>query len=103
MKTEYPYEPKTVEVFPIENLTDVILRKNVSQETVKRGEENLVIYTCDEVQVRKVGAITAQEVQDNFEVLWNGATGQAGTQPTLEQRVSALEAAQLAMIDLEVG
>ena len=104
MKTEYPFSPEEIEIFDIGNQTDIILRKNIAKEAIKRGEDEResTVYICEEVQTRKKGTITKQEAMENFEVIWNEASKQEEDQPTLEQRVSALEAAQIAMIDMEV-
>ena len=60
MKTEYPFSPEEIEIFDIGNQTDIILRKNIAKEAIKRGEDEResTVYICEEVQTRKKGTIT---------------------------------------------
>ena len=69
MRERYLSKPLEIEVYPVKSGTDVILRKNIAEISVK-NEEGAGTYTaweCDEVQFRTLGTITAEEISADLE------------------------------------
>lgn len=69
MKERYLSKPAEVDIFPLKTGTDVILRKNIEEISVK-NEEGAGAYKaweCDEVQFRYPRTITAEEISTDFE------------------------------------
>ncbi len=100
MKETYCSIPKAVLTFPVGGKTDIILRKNIEKVT-KQGnseEETYDAYECDEVQFRYNGALTVEEVENDFDSWWNYP---AKASMTLDERVSALENSKADKSDVE--
>lgn len=69
MRERYLSKPLEIEVYPVKSGTDVILRKNIEEVTVKNedGPGTYKVWECDEVQFRHPGTITAEEISADFE------------------------------------
>ena len=110
MEQIYAIRPAPVEVFDLGEKTDIILRRDI-QETTKNMEqaadgeetETYTGYSCNEVQIRKEGHLSAEEVTEDAQRLWEEAVSGETIGPTIEQRISAMETAQLAMIDMTMA
>lgn len=98
----YAIEPQAVECFPLGEKTDVVMRKDIVRLPEAETADAPTGWQCEERQFRYNGRLTAKEVQADFERWWN-YTPAKDTPPTLDSRVAALEAAQLAMMDLAMG
>lgn len=87
----YAKQPLDVEVFPIGEYTDIILRRNIKEimSEATEGQEAQTIWRCEEVQRRVSGAVTLEQAREQFDALWDG-TAQADS---VEARVAELEAA----------
>lgn len=100
----YGSEPAAVEVHRHSGATDVILRTDIEAEEVESEEETATEWHCREVQLRLPGSTSAEEVTAQFDELWRrGATGEEHKTVTLEERVTAAEAALLAIMDMGVS
>lgn len=91
MKVYYDEEPKKILYQPLPDGTaNVYLRKNISQaerSNFNRGaEEKMMVWTADEKQIKTT--LSAADVESQFETLF--ATADI-PEPTLEERVAALE------------
>lgn len=76
------------------------MRKNIEKVT-KQGnseEETDDAYECDEVQFRYDGALTVEEVENDFDSWWSYP---AKASMTLDERVSALENSKADKSDVE--
>lgn len=73
MRERYLSKLLEIEVYPVKSGTDVILRKNIEEVTVKNedGPGTYKVWDCDEVQFRYPGTITPQEIEEDFETWWN--------------------------------
>lgn len=98
----YATEPKPVECYPLDGQTDVILRRNIVQLPEAEEDDALTGWQCEERQFRYGGKLDEATVQTDFERWW-AYDPAADVPPTLADRVSALEEAQLAMMDLALG
>ena len=69
MRERYLSKPLEIEVYPVKSGTDVILRKNIEEVTVKNedGPGTYKVWDCDEVQFRYPGTITEEEISTDFE------------------------------------
>lgn len=103
MREIYPFQPEAVEVFRVGGDTDLILRKNIEKQQMTDDEGNAyTVYACDERQVRYAGALTAEEVQQDFDKWWDYAPPTPVPVPEekkLEDRVKELEAQSTTMAD----
>ena len=103
MREIYPFQPEAVEVFRVGGDTDLILRKNIEKQQMTDDEGNAyTVYVCDERQVRYAGALTAEEVQQDFDKWWDYAPPTPVPEPPekkLEERVKELEAQSTTMAD----
>lgn len=104
----YLKEPTAAEVFFHGGGTDIILRRNIQsvKEPIQEDPETepATVWHCEEVQVRKPGRVTLEAARADAAALWAQAAREENKDPlpTLEQRVEALEAAQLALLDMGV-
>lgn len=100
----YGSEPAAVEVHRHSGITDVILRTDIDAVEVESEGETATEWHCQEVQLRLPGSMSAEEVTAQFDELWRrGETGEEPKTATLEERVTAAEAALLAIMDMGVG
>lgn len=104
---QYTSKPNDVDVYHHCGYTDVILRKDISQQTTDNG----TVWACCERQMRVNGEYTAQVIRAAFEQWWRLAGGPAWTAeeqqsqmpepgPTQEERITTLEAE---VTELKVG
>lgn len=98
----YATKPQAVECFALAGRTDVILRRDIVLLPEAEEKDAPTGWQCEERQFRYNGRLTAKEVQTDFDRWWN-YTPTEDTPPTLDNRVAALEAAQLTMMDLAMG
>jgi len=110
MEQIYAIRPAPVEVFDLGEKTDIILRRDIQEITktmepaeVGGAAEEYTAYSCNEAQIRKEGHLSAEEVTEDAQRLWEEAVSGETIGPTIEQRISALETAQLAMIDMTMA
>lgn len=119
----YLLSPAEVEVFPVKNGTDIIIRQDIEEVTKEQevqtedGEstvESYTAYECNEVQLRVSGSVTAEEVESNLtyylelaesgdEVAANDAAATESGEPTVIERVEALEGAFLELVEVIVN
>ena len=96
MKREsYLSQPPAVEVYPVKNGTDIILRKNVEQvekEESQDGEKRTyTCWECDEAQYRHKGIVTKEEVEEKFDYWFAIAEGKTEPEAADEQLISSNE------------
>ena len=93
----YILKPQPVEVYQHSGRTDVILRRNIRQETrpEMEGQPAETVWACEEVQARFRGSITKEEIEARFDFWWdkcdNWSRDVPADPPTLDQRVSDVE------------
>ena len=112
-KEFYSLQPLAVEVHPVNTGTDIILRRDIEECTLTNTvtdedgnstEQESPAFSCDEVQYRHHGDVTADEVAAKFDYWWDIASGKTrqeaddseaerNDEPTLSERVDALEGA----------
>lgn len=102
MRAEYAKKPNAVDIYRVGNKTDIILRRDIRQEERfdEGNERPHCAWVCEEKQIRYDGAVTAAEVQDDFDGWWNYTPGrnEAGAGPTMEERMETVEAVLMEMI-----
>ena len=66
------------------------MRKNIEKVAKQNDAEEMTYdtYECDEVQFRYDGALTIEDIENNFDYWWNYP---AKISMTLDQRIAALE------------
>lgn len=100
----YGSEPTPVEAHRHGGITDVILRTDIKRVETETEEEPATEWRCKEVQLRLPGSISEEEATEQFFALWKrGETGEEPKTVTLEERVTAAEAALLAIMDMGVN
>lgn len=103
MKETYPFKPKAVEVFRVGNKTDMILRKDITQqEKTDDGGKMYIVYECDERQQRVDGVLTAEQVESEFDKWWDYAPPTPAPEPPekkLEDRVKELEEENVSLME----
>lgn len=72
MKEQYALKPAEVEVYSVGSKTDVILRRDIQpvERTGETDQENFTGWECEEKQLRYDGALTKEEVLENFASWW---------------------------------
>jgi hypothetical protein len=103
MKEIYTKKPETVEVFNLSGKSDVILRRGIQQvEQQAEGDVGATyVWECEERQFRYSGILTVPEVEAHFTDWWDYTQGKPtdeSSEPTLLERVEALEALALEMV-----
>ena len=90
MKETYCSIPKAVLTFPVGGKTAVIFRKHTETVTKQGNQEEKSndANECNEVQFRYDGALTIEDIENNFDYWWNYP---AKISMTLDQRIAALE------------
>jgi len=84
-----------VDYFPLPNgFADVFLHRNEAEET---DEEGNVQYVAEEVYFQIEQSVTKEQIEENFEYMWNDAEKTVSV-PTAKERIEALEVAMLEMI-----
>lgn len=105
---EFSEKPQVVQICRLpEGGTDVWLRQNVShvqlpQEGTEENQAGGEKWTADEAYMRTQEAVTAEEIQADFAAWWEAAAaaGQEEEKPSIEDRVTAVEAA---MVEILMG
>lgn len=105
---QYAQQPAAVEVFPVGNCTDLILRKNITETAVEATETQVAatVWQCEERQLRVPGSYTAEAVSAEFETWWAydpAAEQAAQAKPTTAERLALTEAAILELGTLVAG
>ena len=96
MTSQYCVKPQEVEIFNAFGKYDVIMRKNIHQETIQRDDDNEdVVWLCDEIQCRIDEMVTVGQVVKNFDEWWKklDRINNPATDPTQEDRIAGCEAA----------
>lgn len=90
----------TLEALP-EGTTRVILADNITEITI----EEETAYQYDEVVFLypDEGEPTAAGIEDEFDVWWEYGAQPEEAEPTLEERIDAVEEATAAIIDIIMG
>ena len=91
-----------IEYYPLPNgYADVFLRKNELGEPDNEGN---IGYVAEEVYFQIEQSVTQQEIEDNFEYMWNDAQKtRVETVITETDRIEALENALLEMMGVDIG
>lgn len=99
MKVQGSVNPDAIWVKEGKNgIVTVLLRKNVTTTTNEYGD---TIYEYDEVEVQLADrANLIDYIQNNFDLIFNEGLAKEGLppEPTIEERISALENALLNLI-----
>lgn len=74
---------------------DVFLHRNEMQET---DEEGNISYKAEEVYFQIEDKVSKEQIEENFDFMWNDAEKELVKEPTLEERLQALEAMELERI-----
>lgn len=84
MKEQYVLKPAEVEVFPVGDKTDVILRRNIQavERTGETDSENFTGWECEEKQLRYDGTLTKEEVLEDFDSWWEYTADEAAAELT---------------------
>ena len=105
---------------PVSTGTDIILRRDIKEctltNTVTNDDGNSVeqestAFSCEEVQYRYRGEVTADEVSAKFDYWWDIASGKTqqeaddneakrNDEPTLTERVDTLENAFMELAEV---
>lgn len=119
-KEFYEKQPAAVEVHPVSTGTDIILRRDIEECTLTNTvtdedgnstEQESPAFSCDEVQYRHHGTVTADEVTEKFDYWWSIAIGKTEDEaeddeakskglPTLAERVGIMEDAVAALAEV---
>lgn len=94
--------PKThnvVDYYPLPNgKADVFLHSNETTEVVKDEEGNEgTVYVAEEVYFQVDKSVTKEQVEANFDKMWNNAENPV-CEPSLEERTKSLEDTVLALM-----
>lgn len=99
MKVQGSANPEAIWIKEGKNgIVTVLLRKNVTTKTNEYGD---TIYEYDEVEVELADrANLIDYIQNNFDLIFNEGLAKEGLppEPTIEERISALENALLNLI-----
>jgi len=95
VKEYYVERPAEVEVYHHSNGTDVILRKNITQDKDEEGNER---WACEEAQVRLVGTVAEASVHADFSRYWAVATGEEPLYDVKQRKIAAMSEACRAAI-----
>jgi hypothetical protein len=87
-----PKSHNTVDYFLLPNgKADVFLHINEATEFIKDEEGNeSTVYVAEEAYLRVDQSVTKEQVEANFDQMWNNAENPA-YEPTLEERTKSLE------------
>ena len=119
-KEFYSLQPLAVEVHPVSTGTDIILRRDIKECTLTNTvtdddgnsvEQESAAFSCDEMQDRYRGEVTADDVAAKFDYWWDIASGKTqqeaedddakrNDEPTLSERVEALEGAFMEFVEV---
>ena len=119
-KEFYSLQPLAVEVHPVSTGTDIILRRDIKECTLTNTvtdddgnsvEQESTVFSCEEMQYRYRGEVTADEVTAKFDYWWDIASGKTqqeaedddakrNDEPTLSERVEALEGAFMEFVEV---
>ena len=92
------YSHKTfnsVDYYPLSNgYADVFLHKN---ERTEIDEEGNTQYIAEEVYFQVDQSVTKEQIEQNFDYMWGDAES-SSIEPTLEERLQALESAMLEIV-----
>ena len=81
-----------VDYFALPNgYADVFLHKNEFEEVDSEGNTR---YVAEEVYFQVEQTITKEQIENNFDFMWNDAENVI-TEPTVEERLQALEMLEL--------
>ena len=81
-----------VDYFALPNgYADVFLHKNEFEEVDSEGNAQ---YVAEEVYFQVEQTITKEQIENNFDFMWNDAENVI-TEPTVEERLQALEMLEL--------
>lgn len=85
-----------VDYYPLGNgYADVFLHRNEVQE---RDEEGSIIYNAEEVYFQIEDTVTKEQIEENFDFMWEDVEKEPTQEPTLEERLQALEVMELERI-----
>ena len=114
-KEFYSLQPLAVEVHPVSTGTDIILRRDIKECTLTNTvtdddgnsvEQESTAFSCEEMQYRHRGEVTADEVAAKFDYWWDITSGKTqqeaerNDEPTLAERVSTLEDAFMNLVEV---
>ncbi len=96
MQISYKDRPHNkVDYYPLPNgYADVYLHKNEKTET---DDEGNIQFRAEEVYFQIDQSVTKEQIENNFDYMWNDAE-KAIEEPTLEERIRALETIELERI-----
>lgn len=113
-KESYLEKPPAIELYEVENGTDIIIRKNM--ELVEKEDQDMKYqsWECEEVQYRYKGTVTQKDVEDKLEYWWAIAEGKneidaindqakENNEPTVVERLEALESGLAELADVMCG
>ncbi len=89
--TYYTTKPAPLQVYPLGEQTDLILRRDIRKTTLQTEAGAQEGWTCQERQLRLPGTLSAREVAENFERYWSWTPPAPKPQKTQEQRLAQLE------------
>lgn len=94
-----PKPHNAVDYFPLPNgKVDVFLRRNETTEVVKDEEGNeSTVYVAEEVYLQVDQSVTREQIETNFDKMWNSAENPVH-EPSLEERTKSLEDTVLALM-----
>lgn len=94
MQLSYSSKPHNkVDYFPLPNgFADVFLHKNQMTETDEEGNTQ---YVAEEVYFQIEQTVTKKQIEDNFDYMWKDAEKEKMKEPTIEERLEALELLEL--------
>lgn len=74
---------------------DVFLHRN---EIAQTDEEDNLIYVAEEVYFQIESSVTKEQIEQNFNYMWDDAEKEVFTEPTEKERLEALEQAMLELV-----
>lgn len=101
-KETYLLKPSEIEVYPVFDGTDVILRRNFEEIEVREEEEETKVWECDEVQFKYRGKLTEEKIKEKFDYWYALGEGkneieaidkeaETKNEPSVVERLDALE------------
>lgn len=85
-----------VDYYPLGNgYVDVFLHRNEMQETDIEGNIN---YKVEEAYFQIEDTVTKEIIEENFDFMWSDVEKEPTQEPTLEERLQALEVMELERI-----
>lgn len=96
MQLSYRYKPHNkVDYYPLPNgYADVYLHRN---EKIETDDEGNTQYIAEETYFQIEQSVTKEQIESNFDYMWSDAE-KVVEEPTLEERLQALETVELERI-----